>query len=41
MSHHTGAHVLSAACREVLGPHVWQAGAKKQVEYATLDITHY
>ncbi|CAL6020301.1 Alanyl-tRNA_synthetase [Hexamita inflata] len=41
MAHHTGAHVLSAACRHVLGPHVQQAGAKKQVEYATLDITHY
>jgi alanyl-tRNA synthetase len=29
------------ACRQVLGPHVWQNGAKKTVEMAHLDITHY
>ena len=41
MAHHTGTHVVFAACRKVLGPHIWQAGAKKTVEQAHLDITHY
>ena len=41
MAHHTGTHVVFAACRKVLGPHIWQAGAKKTVDQAHLDITHY
>ncbi|KAH0570606.1 Alanyl-tRNA synthetase [Spironucleus salmonicida] len=41
MCHHTGAHVISAACRQILGPHIWQAGAKKTAKEATLDITHF
>jgi alanyl-tRNA synthetase len=41
MSHHTGTHIVFAACRRVLGPHVWQSGAKKTIEQAHLDITHY
>lgn len=40
-SHHTGTHIMFAACRRVLGPHVWQNGAKKTTESAHLDITHY
>lgn len=39
--HHSATHVLAAACRSVLGRHVWQAGAKKEKEKAHLDITHY
>lgn len=39
--HHTGTHIVFAACREVLGPHIWQNGAKKTEEVAHLDITHY
>lgn len=41
MCHHTAAHVIHATANKVLGPHVWQAGAKKTTEVATLDITHY
>jgi alanyl-tRNA synthetase len=40
-SNHTGTHLVFAASRTVLGPHVWQNGAKKTVDMAHLDITHY
>jgi alanyl-tRNA synthetase len=40
-SNHTGTHIVFAACRQVLGPHVWQNGAKKTLDMAHLDITHY
>lgn len=39
--HHTSTHIINAAARKVLGPHINQAGAKKTVEKAHLDITHY
>jgi len=38
---HTGAHIVNGACRQVLGNHIWQAGAAKTLEKARLDITHY
>jgi alanyl-tRNA synthetase len=41
MSHHTGTHIIFAAARRVLGPHIWQNGAKKTTEKAHIDITHY
>jgi alanyl-tRNA synthetase len=41
MRHHTAAHIVNAAARQVLGNHVWQAGAHKDTESARLDITHY
>ena len=40
-SFHTGTHIVYAAARRTLGPHVWQHGAKKTTEYAHIDITHY
>ena len=39
--HHTTAHLINSAARKILGPHVYQAGAHKDVERAHLDITHY
>jgi alanyl-tRNA synthetase len=41
MRHHTGTHVLLGSARRVLGEHVWQAGAQKEVESSRVDITHY
>jgi len=41
MRHHSATHIVNAACRKVLGNHVWQAGAKKEPTGAHLDITHY
>ena len=38
---HTGTHIVYAAARRVLGPHIWQHGAKKTENYAHIDITHY
>ncbi len=40
MRHHTCTHALIGAARRVLGEHVWQAGAQKEVESSRLDITH-
>ena len=39
--HHTATHIMFASCRKVLGPHVWQNGAKKTLGEAHLDITHF
>ena len=39
--HHTSTHIVNAAARRVLGNHINQASAKKTLEKATLDITHY
>jgi len=39
--HHTAAHLLNAAARNLLGKHVWQSGAQKDEDKAHLDITHY
>lgn len=39
--HHSATHILNAACRIVLGKHIWQAGAAKYEDRARLDITHY
>jgi alanyl-tRNA synthetase len=39
--HHTSTHIVNAAARKVLGNHINQAGAKKDINYATIDLTHY
>jgi alanyl-tRNA synthetase len=39
--HHTATHIVNAAARRVLGKHINQAGAKKALDKAHLDITHY
>ncbi len=39
--HHTATHIVNAAARKVLGAHVNQASAKKDVDKAHIDVTHY
>lgn len=39
--HHTAAHIVNAASRRVLGPHINQASAYKDIDKGRLDITHY
>lgn len=39
--HHTATHIVNAAARRILGKHVWQHSAFKDVDKARLDITHY
>lgn len=39
--HHTATHIVNAAAKKILGDHINQAGAKKTLEKATLDLTHY
>ncbi len=39
--HHTGTHIVNEAARRVLGAHINQASAFKDVDKAHLDVTHY
>lgn len=41
MRHHDAVHVVNGATKKILGSHVNQAGAEKDVDKARLDITHY
>lgn len=41
MRSHTATHLLLAASIDVLGKHVWQSGAQKDVFKNRLDITHF
>jgi len=38
---HTATHIINDAARQVLGEHIWQAGAQKFADRARLDISHY
>ncbi|MBO3757634.1 MAG: alanine--tRNA ligase [Candidatus Brockarchaeota archaeon] len=38
---HTATHIINWASRNILGAHVWQHGAQKDVNESRLDITHY
>lgn len=39
--HHSSTHILLGSARRVLGEHVWQQGAQKEVEKSRLDISHF
>lgn len=39
--HHTATHLIVAAAREVLGDHIWQAGAQKGIDRSRIDLSHY
>jgi len=39
--HHTGNHILNLSSRQILGSHVWQHSALKDIDKAKLEITHY
>ena len=41
MDHHTAVHIVGGSARELLGPHIWQAGSNKGERYARIDITHH
>ncbi|MCX8194816.1 MAG: alanine--tRNA ligase [Candidatus Micrarchaeota archaeon] len=39
--HHTAIHLINACARQILGPHIWQAGSYKDEKKAHIDLTHY
>jgi alanyl-tRNA synthetase len=41
MDHHTAVHIVGGSARNLLGPHIWQAGSNKGERYARIDLTHY
>lgn len=38
---HTATHLVIASAREVLGNHIWQAGAQKGIDKSRIDLSHY
>ncbi|HJJ28966.1 MAG TPA: alanine--tRNA ligase [Methanocorpusculum sp.] len=41
MRHHSGTHVILRAAKEVLGPHIHQAGSQLAVDSGRVDIRHF
>jgi alanyl-tRNA synthetase len=41
MDHHTAVHIVGGAARDILGPHIRQAGSNKVEKYARIDLTHH
>ncbi|MDG1542671.1 MAG: alanine--tRNA ligase [Candidatus Thalassarchaeaceae archaeon] len=41
MDHHTAVHIVGGAARDILGPHIRQAGSNKGEKYARIDLTHH
>ncbi len=41
MQNHTATHILLSSIRDILGPHIWQAGAQKDEKVSRLDVTHF
>jgi len=41
MQNHTATHILLSSIRDILGQHIWQAGAQKDERVSRLDVTHY
>ncbi|RLI98299.1 MAG: alanine--tRNA ligase [Candidatus Aenigmatarchaeota archaeon] len=41
MKMHSATHVLAGVTRNVIGGHIWQAGAQKGLKSSRLDLTHY
>mgnify|MGYP001046518295 CR=1 FL=1 len=39
--HHTATHLVVAAAKQVLGNHIWQAGAQKGLARSRIDLSHY
>ncbi|MEE9565069.1 MAG: alanine--tRNA ligase [Candidatus Hydrothermarchaeaceae archaeon] len=39
--HHTATHIINGVAKQLLGEHIWQAGAEKTLDKSRLDITHY
>lgn len=39
--HHSATHLIVAAAKEVLGDHIWQAGAQKGLNRSRIDLSHY
>ncbi|MDI9437281.1 MAG: alanine--tRNA ligase [Euryarchaeota archaeon] len=38
---HTATHLIVAAARQILGDHIWQAGAQKGIKKSRIDLSHY